>query len=201
MNQAALNAFLQELKTSINKLESALTDPQEPKKESSLWYPPADKNYGPWIEHRGNIPPVPYGTQIQRLSRAERHDRRFNAKEDESACDLWHDGIVAYRLQKQEEKPWYPEDCEGFGPWIDTATQTSYPLFSGSTPGQVLLFIERHEKSWDPKVVDLNEEDLCYGRRNYSVVAYRLKNQSEEEYDELPKPLSPQNHSYSRVLP
>ena len=115
MNQAALNAFLQELKTSINKLESVLINHQEPVKDSSLWYPPADKNYGPWITHNGNIPPVPYRTKIQRLSHAERHDRRFAARSEESCSDLWHDGIVAYRVRLNQ---WVPTPDKNYGPWI-----------------------------------------------------------------------------------
>ena len=110
MNQSALNAFLQELKTSINKLESVLTNQQEPVKDCSLWFPPADKNYGPWITHSGNIPPVPYGTKIQRLSHAERHDRRFTARSEESCSDLWHNGIVAYRLKKEQPFVFVPEE-------------------------------------------------------------------------------------------
>lgn len=116
MNQAALNAFLQELKASIKKLESVLAT--TPTEESSLWYPEDPENaYGPWIEHDGKEKPSCSKTGFGQVLFASQRTRddfdyHWDCYFEYFSADKWcwsnrpdcnpRNKIVAYRLKREQ---------------------------------------------------------------------------------------------------
>lgn len=130
-----------------------------------------------WIEWKGGECPVPRGTLVDVRYRdsAERHN--IPALElvpgDDASYAYWKNegvsnDIIAYRLSKPAETPWYPDDS---GEWIEVKDGKRPVGLRGRQRIAVLLDAEREAREFHEDLWDRTVGSTDWSLRN--IVAYK----------------------------